>query len=86
MAMLSPAENDIGRKVASCSRASWKRFGSIASNEWSDSDSNFEKENDAKAASTNRLSLSVASDSKHFKTYIYISHENADQLLQGQLL
>ena len=30
MATLSPVENDIGRKVASCSRVSRKRFGFIA--------------------------------------------------------
>ena len=35
--------------------------------EWSDSDSNFEKENNAKAVNTKRLSLSVASDSKHIE-------------------
>ena len=34
---------------------------------WSDSDSNFEKENNAKAVNTKRLSLSVASDSKHIE-------------------
>ena len=38
------------------------RFG-IAPDGWSDSDSNFEKENDAKAVKTKRLSLSVLSDS-----------------------
>ena len=58
MAMLSPVEIDIGRKVASCS---WKQFGSIIPDGWSDSDSDFEKENDAKAVDldTKRLSLSV---------------------------
>ena len=37
---------------------------------WSDSNSDFEKENNAKAINTKntkRLSLSFASDSKHFK-------------------
>ena len=34
---------------------------------WIDSDSDFEKENDVKAINTKRLSLSFASDSKHFK-------------------
>ena len=34
---------------------------------WSDSDSDFEKENGAKAINTKRLSLSFASDSKCFK-------------------
>ena len=38
----------------------------IAPDGWSDSNSNFGKENDAKAVNTKRLSLSVASDSKHF--------------------
>ena len=63
-AMLSPVEIDIERKVASCLRVSQKRFGSIVPDGWSDSDSDFEKENNAKAVNTNRLSLSVASDSK----------------------
>ena len=66
MAMLSPVENDNGKKVVSCSRVSQKRFGSTAPDGWSDSDSNFEKENNAKPVNTKRLSLSVASDSKHF--------------------
>ena len=66
MATLSPVENDNG-KVASYLRVSRKRFGSIALVGWSDSDSNFEKENDTKAINTKRLSLPFASDSKCFK-------------------
>ena len=49
MAMLSSVKIDIGKKVASCSRLSQKRFGSITSDEWSASNSDFEKENDVKA-------------------------------------
>ena len=67
MAGLSPGENDIGKKVASCLRISRKRFGSIAPVGWSDSDSNFEKDNDVKAINKEMLSLSFASDSKCFK-------------------
>ena len=67
MAMLSLLEIDIQRKVASCSCVFWKQFGSIALDEWSNSDSNFEEENNAKAVNTKRLSLSAASDSKRFK-------------------
>ena len=50
--------------MASCSCVSRKRFGSITPVGWSDSDSDFEKENDVKAVNTKGLSLSVASDSK----------------------
>ena len=53
--------------MASCSRVSQNRFGSIAPVGWSDSDCDFEKENDTKAINTKRLSLSFASDLKHFK-------------------
>ena len=48
-------------------RVSRKRFGSIVPVGWSDSDSDFEKENDTKAINTKnskRLSLSFVSDSK----------------------
>ena len=45
---------------------SQKRFGCIAPVGWSDSDSDFEK-NDTKVINTKRLSLSFASDSKCFK-------------------
>ena len=70
MATLSPVENDNGKKVASCLHISRKRFGSVAPVGLSDSNSDFEKENDAKAINTEntkRLSLSFARDSKHFK-------------------
>ena len=56
--MLSPVENDNGKKVASCLHVSRKRFISIAPVGWSDSDSDYE-ENDAKTVSTKRLSLSL---------------------------
>ena len=58
-AMLSTVENDNGKKVASCLHISRKRFGSIAPVGWSDSDSNYEKENDVKTINTKRLSLSL---------------------------
>ena len=70
MATLSPVENDNGKKVVSCLQVSRKRFGSIAPVGWSDSDSDFEKENDAKAINTKdtkRLSMSFANDLKRFK-------------------
>ena len=70
MAVLSPVEIDIGKKVASCLRISQKRFGSIAPVGWSDSNSNFEKDNDVKAINKEMLSLSFASDSNCFKTNI----------------
>ena len=57
--------------MVSCLRISRKRFGSIALVGWSDSDSDFEKENDAKAINTKnrkRLSLSFVNNSKRFKT------------------
>ena len=58
--MLSPVENDNGKNVASCLRVSRKQFGSIAPVGWSDSDSDFEKENNAKAKNTkNTRRLSV---------------------------
>ena len=59
MAMLSLVENDNGKKVASCLHVSRKRFRSIAPVGWSDSNSDYEKENDAKTISTKRLSLSL---------------------------
>ena len=40
---------NLGMIVCTPLCVSWKGFGSIASDEWSDSDSDFEKENDAKA-------------------------------------
>ena len=49
MATLSPVKIDTGKKVASFSHLYRKRFGSITSDEWSDSDSDFEKEKDVKA-------------------------------------
>ena len=70
MATLSPVEIDNGKKVASGLRVSQKRFGSITPVGWSDSNSDFEKENDAKAINTKnpkRLSLSFASDSNVLK-------------------
>ena len=57
--MLSPVENGNGKKVASCFHVSRKRFRSIAPVGWSDSDSDYEKENDVKTISTKRLSLSL---------------------------
>ena len=50
--------------MTSCSCISQKRFGSITPVGWSDSDSDFEKENDVKAVNTKGPFLSVASDSK----------------------
>ena len=50
--------------MTSCLCISQKRFGSITPVGWSDSDSDFEKENDVKAVNTKGPSLSVASDSK----------------------
>ena len=52
-------------KVNSCSRESRKRFGSIAPDGWSDSDSSSDFENDPGAANKKRLSL--RRDSKRFK-------------------
>ena len=52
MATLSPVENDNGKKVVSCLHISLKRLGSIAPVGWSDSDNDFEKENDVKAINT----------------------------------
>ena len=46
--------------MASCSCVSPKQFESIAPDRLSDSDSDFEKENDVKAVNTKRLPLSVA--------------------------
>ena len=66
MVTLTPVENDIVKKVARCLRVSQKRFGCIAPVGWSNSNSDFEK-NDTKAINTKRLSLSFASDSKCFK-------------------
>ena len=66
MATLTPVENDIVKKVARCLCVPQKRFGCIARVGWSNSDSDFEK-NDTKAINTKRLSLSFASDSKCFK-------------------
>ena len=51
MAMLSPVENDNGKKVVSFFCVS-PGFGSIALVGCSDSDSDFEKENNAKAINT----------------------------------
>jgi len=58
-------EIDIEKKVNSCSRESRKRFGSIAPDGWSDSDSSSDFENDPGAANKKRLSL--RRDSKRFK-------------------
>jgi len=58
-------EIDIEKKVNSCSLESHKRFGSVAPDGWSDSDSNSDFENDPGAANKKRLSL--RRDSKHFK-------------------
>ena len=58
-------EMDIEKKVNSCSRESRKRFGSIAPDGWSDSDSSSDFDNDPGAANKKRLSL--RRDSKRFK-------------------
>jgi len=58
-------EIDIEKKVNRCSRESHKRFGSVAPDGWSDSDSNSDFENDPGAANKKRLSL--RRDSKRFK-------------------
>ena len=48
---------DIEKKVNSCSCESRKRFGSVAPDRWSNSDSNSDLENDPGAANKKRLSL-----------------------------
>jgi len=58
-------EIDIEKKVNSCSCESCKRFGSVAPDGWSNSDSNSDFENDPGAANKKRLSL--CRDSKRFK-------------------
>ena len=58
-------EIGVENEVNSCSRESRKRFGSVAPDGWSDSDSSSDFENDPGAANKKRLSL--RRDSKRFK-------------------
>ena len=58
-------EIGVENEVNSCSCESRKRFGSVASDGWSDSDSSSDFENDPGAANKRRLSL--RRDSKRFK-------------------
>lgn len=67
MATVGAIGIDVAKKVASCLPVSRKRLRSIAPDGWSDSDSDFEKENKAKVGNIKRLSLSGASGSKRFK-------------------
>ena len=70
MAKQSVVGIDVEKQVASCSRASRQRFGSMAPAGWSDtdSDSDFEKENDSHVGNAKkRPSLSLSSESKWFK-------------------
>ena len=62
---MAQIEIDIEKKVNSCSRESRKRFGSIAPDGWSESNSGSDFENDPGAANKKRLSL--CHDSKRFK-------------------
>ena len=73
-------EIDIEKKVNSCSRESHKRFGSVAPDGWSDSDSNIDFENDPGAANKKRLSLHR--DSKRFK---FAKPKEIDELKQPNL-